>query len=73
MLNHKQMLDDIHKLVETRFMADMELKLMPYRKVPDTFTQKEARKMAGILSSVWFITHSLECSGCGLKYKEMNK
>ncbi len=60
-LNHALMLKDIDQLVSNDFCADMECKLIPKSK---PYTQKEAQKMADIISSVYLVSHCIHCKAC---------
>jgi len=64
-LNYKLMVKDINQLVENDFCADMEMKLIPkFRQ----YTQKEAKEMADLLSSVYLVSHCIHCKACQKAY-----
>lgn len=67
-MNHEKMLEDINKILENSFdfISDMECKSsLPNQK---DFTQKEAKKMEGIIGSIYMIAHGTTCTTCGAKY-----
>lgn len=69
-MNYQKMIEDIDKLVETDFSADMDGKTLPKS---EPYTQKEARKMASIIGRVYLIAHGIHCTACGKKYKLGNE
>lgn len=64
-LDLKRMVKEIDKLVNNDFCEDMECHLIPKSK---PFTQKEAEKMADIISKVYSVSHCLHCGSCQTKY-----
>ena len=64
-LDLKRMIKEIDSLVENDFCADMEMKLIFKSKA---YTQKEAKEMADIISSVYSISHCIHCEACAKKY-----
>lgn len=58
--NHTQMLIDIRDMVQTDFVAEMEMK----RYFDKKFTQDEAGDMANLLSNIYFIAHKITCKAC---------
>jgi len=64
-LDTKKMLDEILELVSSDFCHDTEWKLLPNSK---PYTQDEAKKMAGLLGSVYMIAHCIHCTACQKKY-----
>jgi DNA mismatch repair ATPase MutL len=65
-LNYKKMVDEIDDLVENDFVADMECRAGLPNQRP--FTQKEAKAMARLLSSIYSIAHCNTCEACQNKY-----
>ena len=66
MLDHKKMLEEIDRLVESDFLFSMEAKLIPHTK---KYTQREAQEMVDILDSVYRVVHCLHCKACQTRYK----
>ena len=64
-LNYKKMVEDICKLVETDFHADMELRHLPDS---EPYTQEETRKMQDTIGKVYLISHCISCTACQVKY-----
>ena len=64
-LDTLKMLEDINKLVENDFCAEMEAKLMPHAK---PYTQWNAQKMAIRLARVYTISHATHCKACQKPY-----
>ena len=64
-LDYEKIIKDVNKLVQTDFVFDMECKLIPKSK---EYTQEEAKEMADLLSSVYSISHCVNCKACGKKY-----
>jgi hypothetical protein len=62
-LNHAKMLEDIDSLVRNDFVFDMECKLYQAK----TYTQKDAKEMAEVLSKVYAISHTIHCEACRLE------
>jgi len=62
-LDHLKMLEEIDNFVENDLMSDMMERTKPY-------TQKEARKMAQTLGSIYSISHCIHCEACQPKYKK---
>lgn len=65
-LNTLKMLEDINKLVDNDFIFSLECKLLPNA---EKFTQKEAKTMMDILTSVYLISHCIHCKACSRKYR----
>lgn len=63
-LDTLKMLEDINELVETGFVEDMTYRGGFNRE----FTQAEAKEMAGILGSVYSISHAIHCRACARRY-----
>lgn len=62
---HTRYLEQICKLVETDFCAEMDLKTFSEIK----FTQKEAKEMADIIGAVYMIAHRIHCKACSANHK----
>lgn len=54
-------LEKICDLVETDFANDMEFLLLPNSR---PYTQKEAKELADIVSSVYRLAHRIHCKVC---------
>lgn len=69
-LDHYRMLKDISNLVETDFVASMEMNLLLNSKTGKLypFTQEEAQEMSALLSQVYSIAHCITCHACQAKY-----
>jgi hypothetical protein len=69
-LNYLKMLEDINKLVETDYCAELEMYLIPElnkdmnREIP----QEDARNAIDIVSKVYSISHAIHCEPCASKY-----
>lgn len=64
-LNYKKMLSEIDKLTNNDWCAEMEMRLLPRS---GGYTQKEAKRMAKLLSRVYSISHCIRCEACQRKY-----
>lgn len=62
-LNYYKMLQEIDKLTDTDFVADMEYK--------EIYTEKESQKMAKLLSDIYSIAHCIHCVACQKKYESI--
>jgi hypothetical protein len=60
-MNYKKALEQILKIVENDFCADMSFKTLPQA---PKYTQKEAKEMADRLGRVYSIAHCLYCKAC---------
>ena len=60
-LDYHKMIKEIDKLVQTDFVFDMECMLISKK---HKYTQKEAREMAKLLSTIYSISHIEHCKAC---------
>jgi len=69
-LNYLKMLEDINKLVENDFCADMEMNLIPNSQTGkiQEYKQEDSQKMASLLAEVYSVSHCIHCKACQKKY-----
>lgn len=68
-MNYKKMVEDINKLVDNDWFADID-----EHSIHNTpFTQVEALQMAEVLGQVFMISHAIYCGACGRKYQNSIK
>jgi len=65
-LDFEKMIDDIDTLVNTDFVADMEMR--SYRGATGKYTQEESKKMAQLLTKTYWIAHCNTCTSCNGDY-----
>lgn len=66
-MKYKQMVEDIHAILET----DQAYEFIDFRRMPNSkpFTQEEAEQMSDMLGHIYKISHCITCTACGSKYR----